>query len=380
MPLNILGVDRRNDVWRTCFCFHVRTVTIFIGVWYLMVYILLLSLIAAVAMYEANTDGIGMSTTAPGSDLLPTPVSKTAEDMNFAEPLSKSTSESSRARMEGWKTGPLNILMDAKKANSQYALLTICNMLITLLMVYGAVRGKPSYLMPFFVLKVFDFCIFCLTMVGYFSYLPNVTEVIANQPNLPFRDDLLRLDPQLLSLLTLIIIVGMISMKAYVIGVIWNCYKFLMLRNTIIRGVISYRHDDPTNILGMQQNLLPDLPDYDTAINDPRYAKKPLDGSNNGNLTNNNLSNPTNSSGGMTMAIPPPPYSVAISTTNETMQTSAAQEVTVAEPSLPSSMPRDTNTEPAIVTSTNTNITTIDEVDKIESPVAVTPEGTSAQQ
>src|SRR5688500_9116773 len=94
------------------------------------------------------------------------------------------------------------------------------------------------------------------------------------------------------------------------------------------------RHDDPTNILGLQQNLLPDLPDYDTAINDPRYAKKPLDGSNNGNLTNNNLSNTANSSG-MTMAIPPPPYSVAISTANETMD-SQPQEIseptTIPEP------------------------------------------------
>lgn len=35
MPLNFWGIDRR-DVWRTCFCFHVRTVTIFIGVCHLV--------------------------------------------------------------------------------------------------------------------------------------------------------------------------------------------------------------------------------------------------------------------------------------------------------------------------------------------------------
>jgi hypothetical protein len=35
MPVNIWGLDRR-DVWRTCFCFHVRTVTIFIGVCHLV--------------------------------------------------------------------------------------------------------------------------------------------------------------------------------------------------------------------------------------------------------------------------------------------------------------------------------------------------------
>lgn len=112
-------------------------------------------------------------------------------------------------------------------------------------------------------------------MVGYFSYLPNVTEGIMNTQGMPFRDEFLRMDPQLLSFITLVFIVAFIAVKAYIIGVIWNCYKYLMLRNTVIRGVIAYRHDDPTSIMGLQQNLLPDLPDYETAVNDPRYAKKP---------------------------------------------------------------------------------------------------------
>lgn len=46
------------------------------------------------------------------------------------------------------------------KFYTEAILLDVCYMLITLLMVYGAVRGKPSYLMPFFVLKVFEFCIY----------------------------------------------------------------------------------------------------------------------------------------------------------------------------------------------------------------------------
>ncbi|CAL8133059.1 unnamed protein product [Orchesella dallaii] len=282
MPVSLWGMDRR-DVWRTCFCFHVRTVTIFIGVWYLMMYILALSFHAALLMYEPGQDGFSGGMTVRPDTMLPTPVSKIGQEPGpgefvppKADSLTVDHSDHHRARVDGMRNGPLTLVLDtSRKATSQVILLTVCNMLITLLMVYGAVRGKPSYLMPFFVLRVFDFCIFCLTMVGYFSYLPNVTEGIMNTQGMPFRDEFLRMDPQLLSFITLIFIVAFIAVKAYIIGVIWNCYKYLMLRNTVIRGVIAYRHDDPTSIMGLQQNLLPDLPDYETAVNDPRYAKKP---------------------------------------------------------------------------------------------------------
>jgi hypothetical protein len=245
---------------------------------------------------------------------LPTPLSKSSDELYQepkSEPLTFEQHESDRNRMDNLRNGPLNFVVETRKGNSQVILLTVCNMLITLLMVYGAVRGKPSYLMPFFVLRVFDFCIFCLTMVGYFSYLPNVTDQITSMPGLPFRDELLQMDPQILSLFTLVFIVAVIAIKAYIIGVIWNCYKYLMLRNTVIRGVIAYRHDDPTTIMGLQQNLLPDLPDYDTAVNDPRYAKKPPMEQNSShassNVNNLLVSNPS------TIAIPPPPpYSVAV--------------------------------------------------------------------
>jgi len=118
----------------------------------------------------------------------------------------------------------------------------------------------------------------------------------------------LDMDPQLLSLLALVTIVIFIAVKAYIIGVVWNCYKYLMLRNSVIRTVIAYRHDDPSNLMGLQQNLLPDLPDYDTAVNDPRYAKKPLDGTTSASsVTTGNVLTTASS-----VVVPPPPYSVAV--------------------------------------------------------------------
>ena len=75
-------------------------------------------------------------------------------------------------------------------------------------------------------------------------------------------------------------------------------------------------------MLGIQQNLLPDLPDYETAVNDPRYAKKPpLDPSSstlastatNGAHGIHSESNLLYSNTQSTMGLPPPPpYSAAI--------------------------------------------------------------------
>lgn len=39
------------------------------------------------------------------------------------------------------------------------ALVTVCTLAITLMLIYGASRGKPAHLLPFFCLQIFDFAI-----------------------------------------------------------------------------------------------------------------------------------------------------------------------------------------------------------------------------
>ncbi|PSN39580.1 hypothetical protein C0J52_21878 [Blattella germanica] len=96
---------------------------------------------------------------------------------------------------------------------------TFCTFAITLLMLFGAVKGKPSYLMPFFCLQVFDFCIVSLTAVGYLCYLPDIPRLVADNPQLPFQEELLRLNPQCLSLLVLFtfMVAMMLKVSFYVI-------------------------------------------------------------------------------------------------------------------------------------------------------------------
>lgn len=134
--------------------------------------------------------------------------------------------------------------------------ITFCTFAITLLMVFGAIRGKPSYLMPFFCLQVFDFCIASLTAIGYVCYLPDVHRLVEDWPRAPFQNELLRMSPQCLSLLVLFTFMLAMLVKAYFIGVVWSCYKYLSLRLLASQRTIHYIDPDVQTL----------LPDYETAI------------------------------------------------------------------------------------------------------------------
>jgi len=158
-----------------------------------------------------------------------------------------------------------------------------CTLGITLLMIYGAVRGKSLYLMPFFCLQAFDFFVTSLSVIGYLSYVPDIRQILIRSPNLPLREELLAMDPQCLSLLVLGFIILTLLGKIYFISVVWSCYKFLTLQS---EAVLECENCENTDGIIDGQNLLEvssfvgspssDLPDYATAMTDPRFAKKPM--------------------------------------------------------------------------------------------------------
>ncbi|KAJ8305264.1 hypothetical protein KUTeg_015809 [Tegillarca granosa] len=130
-------------------------------------------------------------------------------------------------------------------------------------------RSRPGYLMPFFCLQVFDFCLSCLTVVGYFSYAPNIKDWFRQQGLgcYPGMDSILRMDGEWLMLLCLLVLVLFLSLKAYLIGVVWACYKYLQLRNLNRSVVREYTVDPDTEM------LLP--PKYEDAIKAPVDSSPP---------------------------------------------------------------------------------------------------------
>ncbi|CAG9864005.1 unnamed protein product [Phyllotreta striolata] len=213
-----LGSDR-NKEWTCCFCMHVRTATILFGVWQLVLHVLALTVLA---LMMRNHHVVVQKHEDLQTDFLPTPLSKKDDDNPYYLP----TTQDSR------KIYSSDVDMGA--------LMTVCTLSMTLLMVYGVIKGKPTHILPFFCLQLFDFAITALTATGYFCYLRSAHRLVAENWNLPLRHELLQLSPQVLTLIVLLAFLFSMLWKAYWISVIWRCYKYLNIRQHSNGNAIHY--------------------------------------------------------------------------------------------------------------------------------------------
>jgi lysosomal-associated transmembrane protein len=303
----------RNKDWRCCLGLHVRTATIMIGCWHLILNILAICMLtfimrnpALLHELENGYDDSAINDMDPPE--LPTPLSKIEPPYAY------------RDHSLTYKNYH-NIDMGG--------LVCLCMIAITLMMIYGAVKEKPTHLLPFFCLQLFDFAITTLTAAGYLCYLRSVHRLIAQNNQMPWRDELLKLSPQTLSVVVLVAFTVVVLLKAYAIGIIWRCYKYLTIRQHNLRTLMPYIIPEITN---MQQERVYSslLPDYEEAIKaqpPPSYqvamaTSTPLVV---------NLNSPTNSATASTAAAAdaaveqnPPAYNVVASTANAAAPNTAA--------------------------------------------------------
>lgn len=71
------------------------------------------------------------------------------------------------------------------------------------------------------------------------------------------------MSPQRLSIVVLLVFVSVVLVKAYAIGIVWRCYKYLTIRQHNLRSMLPYIIPDMT-APGRDYNTL--LPDYEEAI------------------------------------------------------------------------------------------------------------------
>ncbi|XP_037952675.1 lysosomal-associated transmembrane protein 4B-like [Teleopsis dalmanni] len=153
-------------------------------------------------------------------------------------------------------------------------LVCTCMIAITLMMIYGTIKGKPSHLLPFFCLQLFDFAITTLTAAGYLCYLQAIHRLVAESPRLPWREKLLELSPEELVIVVLVVFICIVFLKAYAIGIVWRCYKYLTLRQQNMRTLLPCVMPDiaSANLVAEERAYSTLLPNYDEAI--AQYMKQ----------------------------------------------------------------------------------------------------------
>ncbi|XP_059149421.1 lysosomal-associated transmembrane protein 4A-like [Physella acuta] len=238
------GVDPRS--FRCCFCCHVKTGTLFYGIVIALIHVVFLGFLVLAAIHP---DILVPDNQQPYDGII---VVQT-ENGNFIQNF-------------GNQAGKQQISKD--NLCVMFGITLVC-LVSTIALVYGVARNLASYLMPFFCLQVFDFCLSCLTVVGCFTYAPNIKQWIHDQglENLPFMNRLMCLDSDYLMLLFVTCLILVLSVKAYLIGMVWSCYKYIQYHVASRSVVREYSVDPDTEM------LLP--PCYEEAIKVPSTYPQP---------------------------------------------------------------------------------------------------------
>jgi len=245
--------EEDKNAYRCCFCCHVTTGTILLGLWHLVVQMTVVIMFVVMVMHPE----LELPSPATGGAFVLAP--KNAESEQKTQPITQSPNaeETKNIMFESIMSLYLDNNNGREKAgkeessawNSEWGkklskhhknttaedravgvAVAASSLAITIMLIYGTARGRPGYIMPFFCLQAFDFCLSCLTVVGYLSYMPDIKKWIQSQPDLPYKDDLLALSPQTLDLLAISFFFAIVLVKAYFLGVVWATYRYLVNR------------------------------------------------------------------------------------------------------------------------------------------------------
>ncbi|CAL8076660.1 unnamed protein product [Orchesella dallaii] len=269
-------IEDANPRWYVLNVVHVRKLTILIGVLYAIWYV-------SATFYQASSE-----------------FSYEADSVELEE--DDTTSPNANLHTDEMQDGSLSEDADTKKLTpTQKIVWFSANAGASIQLIESARYRKLTCVIPFLVFRVVNICILCSLTAGHMSRYLDPIDAIGRIEGMPFRDDLMKLSPLYiysLYMLILIVALGIISMNVFVIRVVWNYYRY---KCQVDRRCVEEGPHGP------QENFLGDLPDYETAISDPRFGNKPPENYEDLAFRANN-----EDSNVMMTEAPPPSYSAAI--------------------------------------------------------------------
>ncbi|KAM8847199.1 lysosomal-associated transmembrane protein 4B-like isoform 1-T1 [Synchiropus picturatus] len=211
-----------------CLCCHVRTGTIILGVWYMLINAVVL-LILLTALSDPDKYHLTSAELANDLDVM--------DDANMCI------------------ASAISLLM-----------ILICGMAT-----YGAYKLRAAWIIPFFCYQIFDFALNTLVAVSIAVYPNTVQDYLQQlvplplQPdNFPYKEEIAALSNVCLVLLVLLFISCILAFKAYLIACVWNCYRYVCGRGSA--EVLLYVTTNDTTVL---------IPPYDDSVSAPPKPSPP---------------------------------------------------------------------------------------------------------
>ncbi|XP_017542806.1 lysosomal-associated transmembrane protein 4B-like isoform X1 [Pygocentrus nattereri] len=210
---------------RCCFCCHVRTGSIILGIWYMLINAVVLFILLTAL---SDPDQYRLTSAELANDL------DVMDDANMCI------------------ASAISLLM-----------IVICGMAI-----YGAYKLHAAWIIPFFSYQVLDFALNVLVAVSVVVYPNTINDYLQQLPrNFPYKEEIMSMSNTCLVLIVLLFITCILAFKAYLMVCVWSCYRYVSARSNAEVLVYVTNMNDTTVL----------LPPYDdTVILPVKQAQPPL--------------------------------------------------------------------------------------------------------
>ncbi|XP_036416579.1 lysosomal-associated transmembrane protein 4B-like isoform X2 [Colossoma macropomum] len=208
---------------RCCLCCHVRTGTIILGIWYMLinavVFFILLTALSDPDQYHLTS-------------------AELANDLDVMDDANMCIASA------------ISLLM-----------IVICGMAI-----YGAYKLHAAWIIPFFSYQVFDFALNALVAVSVVVYPNTIHDYLQQLPgNFPYKEEIMSMSNTCLVLIVLLFITCILAFKAYLMVCVWSCYRYVSGRSNAEVLVYVTNMNDTTVL----------LPPYDDTVALPVKQAQP---------------------------------------------------------------------------------------------------------
>jgi hypothetical protein len=300
-------LDLENDPEFRCFmCFHVRTGTLLLGVCQVVSQMAILFILMALLLQTSSWDDVRkkykvddalsmislnnhhktMSKEFSGEVIGSNGERKPFHDIGnhvyaiteSPTPIELDASRDNKQTLDTDNKGGKKAFFGycPKKAKMLMALTyTSASFFIAYLLINGVIYKRPTYLLPFFALQVLDFIVSCLNLLSHItndmppSNIGKVSKDFNKINKEYYYGDINEMFKSFFAL----------ALKAYFLGMVWSCYKYLVLcrHQGIIRDSshANGNHEDGSSINYEEASLPLNPPKYEELMKNPSIANMP---------------------------------------------------------------------------------------------------------